>query len=141
MPEIKFTIVTPERVVYEADIDQATLPVTDGEVTILPHHRSYIASLTIGEIMTKTNGEETNIAVAGGFLEFADNCLTVLADEAERADEIDIEKAEKARKRAEDIKNKVIQTDDAEYARVAAVLEKELAKIRVAKKYIARKGL
>ncbi len=141
MPDIKLKIITPERVVYEGEIDQATLPVSDGEVTILPNHRSYIASLTIGEIMTKTGGEENNIAVAGGFLEFADNTLIVLADEAERADEIDIEQAEKARKRAEDIKNKVIRTDEAEFAHVAATLEKEMAKIRVAKKYMARKGL
>lgn len=141
MPDIKLKIVTPERIVYEAEVDQATLPVSDGEVTILPNHRSYIASLKIGEIMTKSGGEEENIAVAGGFLEFADNNLIVLADEAERADEIDIEKAEEARKRAEDIKNKVIRTDETEYAHVAATLEKEIAKIRVAKKYISRKGL
>lgn len=141
MARINLKIITPERVVYEAEVDQVTLPVSDGEVTILPEHRSYIASLKIGEIMTKDHGEENNIVVAGGFLEFADNKLTVLADEAERADEIDIEVAEKARKRAEDIKNKVIRTNDTEYARVAAALEKELSKIRVAKKYIARKGL
>jgi F-type H+-transporting ATPase subunit epsilon len=141
MPDIKLKIVTPERIVFEGDVDQATLPVSDGEVTILPQHRSYIASLKIGEIIIKSDGTEENIAIAGGFLEFADNMLIVLADEAERADEIDLEKAEAARKRAEDIKNKVIRTDETEYARVAAALEKELAKIRVAKKYIARKGL
>ncbi|PID52794.1 MAG: ATP synthase F1 subunit epsilon [Candidatus Moraniibacteriota bacterium] len=140
MPDIKLKIVTPERVVYEGEVDQVTLPVSDGEVTILPKHRSYIASLTIGEIMTKIGNEEDSVAVAGGFLEFADNKLIVLADEAERADEIDIEKAEAARKRAEDLKSKTIRSDETEYARVAAALEKEMSKIRVAKKYMARKG-
>lgn len=141
MANIKLKIVTPERVVYESEIDQATLPVSDGEVTILPNHRSYIASLKIGEIVMKSGKEELSIAVAGGFLEFADNHLIVLADEAERAEEIDLEKAEEARKRAEDLKSKTIRTDDTEYAHVAAVLEKEMSKIRIAKKYIARKGL
>ena len=141
MSDIKLKIVTPERVVYEGGVSQVTLPVSDGEVTILPEHRSYIASLKIGEITIKEGNNENNIAVAGGFLEFADNKLIVLADEAERADEIDIEKAEIARKRAEDLKNKVIRTDETEYARVASVLEKEMSKIRIARKYIARKGL
>lgn len=141
MSDITLKIVTPERIVFEGKVDQVTLPVSDGEVTILPKHRSYIASLKIGEIVIKKDGEESDIAVAGGFLEFADNHLTVLADEAERAEEIDLAKAEEARKRAEDIKNKVIRTDETEYARVAAALEVEMSKIRIAKKYMARKGL
>ena len=141
MPKISVKIVTPERVVYEDVVDQATLPVADGEVTILPKHRSYIASLKAGDVMVRKGTEEFDIAIAGGFLEFAENELVVLADEAERAEEIDLQKAEDARKRAEDLKNQVIRTDDAEYARVAAALEMEIAKIRVAKKYLERKGL
>ena len=138
---IKVKIITPEQVVCECDVDQVTLPVTDGEVTILPEHRAYIASLKIGEIIAKKDGEEKNIAVVGGFLEFDNNILTILADEAERAEEIDIKKAEAAKKRAEDIKNKIIQTDESEYAHVAATLEKELSRIKIAKKFLARKGL
>ncbi len=138
---IKVKVITPERVVCECEADQVTLPVSDGEVTILPEHRAYIASLKIGEIIAKKGEEESNISVVGGFLEFEKNVLTVLADEAERAEEIDIEQAQKARKRAEDIKNKVIRTDETEYAHVAATLEKELSRIKIAKKYLSRKGL
>ncbi|MFA6183564.1 MAG: ATP synthase F1 subunit epsilon [Parcubacteria group bacterium] len=140
---IKLRIITPERVVYENDIFQVTLPTQAGEVTILPNHRSYIASLKPGEIITKKeNGsEEVSLAVAGGFVEFHDNRLVILADGAQRAEEINIEEVEKAKKRAEDIKNKVIQTDDMEYARVAASLEVELAKLKVARRYMKRKGL
>ena len=138
---IALKIITPEKIVFEGEVEQATLPVSDGEVTILPKHRAYIASLKVGEIVTKKDGDENNIAVVGGFLEFYKNRLTILADEAERADEIDLEAAEKARKRAEDIKNKVIQTDETEYACVAATLEKELSKIKIAKKYLGRRGL
>ncbi len=139
--QIKIKIITPQQVVCECNADQVTLPVTDGEVTILPEHRTYIASLKVGEIIAKTDGTENSIAVVGGFLEFANNELTILADEAERAEDIDIKEAEAAKKRAEDIKNKVIRTDEAEYAHVAANLEKELSRIKIAKKYLARKGL
>lgn len=140
---IKLKIITPERVVYESEIFQVTLPTQAGEVTILPNHRSYIASLKPGEIITKNekNTEEVSLAVAGGFVEFHDNSLVVLADEAQMADEINIEEVEKAKKRAEDIKNKVIQVDEMEYARVAAYLEIEMAKLRVARRYMKRKGL
>ena len=139
--QIKIKIITPQQVVCECKADQVTLPVTDGEVTILPEHRSYIASLQVGEIIAKTDGTENSIAVVGGFLEFANNELTILADEAERAEDIDIKEAEAAKKRAEDIKNKVIRTDESEYAHVAANLERELSRIKIAKKYLARKGL
>lgn len=140
---IKLKIITPERITFEDEaIQQATLPVSDGEVTILPNHRSYIASLKPGEIvLKKENDEEIDLAVSGGFIEFHGNELVVLADEAERAEDIDIEKAEEAKKRAEDLKNKVIRTDESEYARVAASLEKELAKIKVARRYLKRRGL
>ncbi|KKP58975.1 MAG: ATP synthase epsilon chain [Candidatus Moranbacteria bacterium GW2011_GWF2_34_56] len=140
---IKLKVVTPERVVYESEIYQVTLPTQAGEVTILPNHRSYIASLKPGEIITKSEKgeEEISLAVAGGFVEFHDNSLVVLADEAHRAEEIDIEEVEKAKKRAEDIKNRVIQTDEMEYARVAASLEIEMAKLKVAQRYMKRRGL
>lgn len=139
---ISLKIITPERVTYEGEgIKQATLPVSDGEVTILPNHRSYIASLKPGEVVLKKQDEEIDLAISGGFIEFHDNELVVLADEAERAEDIDLEKAEEAKKRAEDLKNQVISTDENEYARVAAALEKELAKIKVARRYLKRKGL
>jgi F-type H+-transporting ATPase subunit epsilon len=141
MSIIKIKIVTPEQVICKCEARQVTLPVTDGEVTILPNHRSYIASLKIGEIIVKSDDIENNIAVVGGFLEFHDNKLVILADEAQRAEEIDIKKTEAAIKRAQDIKNKVIRTDESEYAHVAATLEKELSRIKIAKKFLARKGL
>lgn len=138
--KINFKIITPEKTVYEDSVEQVTLPVADGEVTILPNHRSYIAALKAGEMMLKKNGEEIHLAVAGGFLEFNKNNLTVLADRAERAEEIDLQRAEAARKRAEELKKEKI-TDSAEYARVAALLEKEMARIRVARKHHTRKGM
>jgi F-type H+-transporting ATPase subunit epsilon len=140
--KIQLKIVTPERVVYEGRVMQITMTTQAGEITILPNHRSYIAALRPGEMMVKNNqAEETILAVAGGFVEFNNNKLIILADEAQRAEEIDIEVTEKAKKRAEDIKNKIIQTDEVEYARVAATLEMEMAKLKVARRYIKRRKL
>lgn len=141
MADISLQIITPDRVVYKSIVDKVTVPVSNGEATILPNHRSYIASLKIGEIISVNNGQENSIAVAGGFLEFSNNNLIILADEAERAEEIDLKKAERARKRAEELKEQVMRSDEIEYSRAAIALEKEISKIRVAKKYIARRGL
>jgi len=138
--KIKFKIVTPEKSVFDQEVDQATLPIMDGEVTILPNHRSYIGALKAGEIMVKTDGQETHLAVSGGFVEFNDNKLAVLADTAERAEEIDIKRAEEAVKRAEDLKQQRQTMDDLEYAKVAAAIEKENARLRVARRHHTRSG-
>lgn len=139
--KIKFKIVTPERVVFEQEIDQATLPVLDGEVTILPDHRSYIAALKAGEIMLKTGKEELLLATSGGFMEFNENVLIVLADTAEAAEEIDVKRAEEARERAEELKKQKVSMGEHEYARVAAAIEKEAARVRVARKHHSRGGM
>lgn len=139
--KIKFKIVTPERTVLEEEIDQVTLPVTDGEVTIMPDHRPYIASLKSGEICAKNNKTEFCIACSGGFIEFNKNSLVVLADTAERAEEIDVARAEEARKRAEELKKEKISMDESEYARVASLVEKEMARIKVGKRHHTRHSM
>jgi len=139
--KIKFKIVTPEKTVFESEIDQATLPVADGEVTILPNHRSYIGALKAGEIMLKIGKEEINLAISGGFVEFNKNNLVVLADTAERAEEIDLKRAEEGRKKAEEIMKQKVSMEDSEYARIAAAIEKEMARIRVAKKRHTKGGI
>jgi F-type H+-transporting ATPase subunit epsilon len=138
---IKFKIVTPERTVFEDVISQATLPTTDGEITILPNHRSYISSLNPGELMVKKDNEEILISISGGFIEFHGNELIVLADTAERAEEIDLKRAEEARKKAEELKDQAISMDEEEYARVAAAIQKESARIKVARKHYTKRGM
>lgn len=139
---IKFKIVTPERTVVEEEIYQATLPVEGGEVTILPLHMPYIGAIKAGEILLRkeANGEETSLATSGGFIEFHDNTMVILADTAERAEEIDLVRAEEARKRAEELQKERIGLSDEEYARTAALLEKELARVKVARKHHSRRG-
>jgi F-type H+-transporting ATPase subunit epsilon len=139
--KIKFKIVTSEKTVYEDEIDQATFETTDGQITILPNHRSYITSLMPGEAMIKKKDEEIFLSISGGFIEFHDNTLVVLADTAERAEEIDLARAEEARKRAEELKKEAISMDDEEYARVAAAIQKESARIRVARKHYTKRGM
>jgi len=139
--KINFKIVTPEKTVFESEIDQATLPVLDGEVTILPNHRSYIAALKAGEIMLKVEGKEILMATAGGFIEFSKNTLVVLADRAERAEDIDVKRAEQARERAEALKKEKVNMDDMEYAKVAAMIEKETARIKVGRKHHTKHGM
>lgn len=139
--KIKFKIVTPEKTVFEDIVNQATLPTTDGEVTILPNHRSYIASLKAGELMLRKGEEEILLSISGGFIEFHSNELIVLADTAERAEEIDLKRAEEGRRKAEELKNQKISMDENEYARVAAAIQKESARIRVARKHYTRIGM
>ena len=139
--KIKFKIVTPEKTVLEQEIDQVTLPIIEGEVTILPNHRSYIGALKAGEIMVKVDGTETHLAVSGGFVEFNDNKLVVLADTAERSEEIDVARAEEAIKRAQELRQQKSALDDLQYAKVAAAIEKEAARLKVARRHHTRSGM
>jgi F-type H+-transporting ATPase subunit epsilon len=140
--KIKFKIVTPEKTVFEDEVSQVTLPMSEGQVTILPNHRSYIASLKPGVLCFKKDGEETEMVISGGFIEFDKNNLVVLSDAAERAEEIDLKAAEEAKQRAEKLKEeKVMAVDDEEYARVAAAIEHEASRIKIAKKHYTKKGI
>ena len=139
--KIKFKIVTPEKTAFEDEVDQVTLPVSDGQVTILPNHRSYIASLKAGEICFKKGNEETILSTSGGFVEFDKNNLVFLADTAERIEEIDVEAAQIAKARAEELMKSRETMDDEEYARVAAAIEHETSRIRIARKHYTKGGI
>ena len=132
---IKFKIATPEKVVYEDKISQITLPTKMGEITILPNHLSLVSSLNPGEILIKKDKEEIPMVVSGGFVEFNNNNLVILADTAERAEEIDVERAEQARSKAKDLLDKKQDADDVDFTALAAKMEKEMARLRVGKKY------
>lgn len=96
-------IVTAERLVYSDDnVDMVVAPSVDGEVGILPHHAPLLTLLQIGELRVTKGADEQSIVIAGGFLEVLNNRVTILADVAERAEEIDAASAEDARRRAQD---------------------------------------
>lgn len=141
MSSLTLKLVTPERSVVEMEASAVTLPIADGDVTILPEHEPYIGALKAGEIIVHHADESTeSLAVSGGFVEFDSNRLSVLADTAERAEEIDLERAEAARERAEAIKREQVSMGEEEYARVAAALEKEMARLKVARKHRTKNG-
>jgi len=136
---IKFQIVTPERIVLEEEITQITVPTQMGEITVLPGHIPLVAALAAGEIRAKKNGEEILMAVSGGFIEVSKNKIVILADTAERAEEIDTKRAEEARQRAQRLKEEK-RFDQVEFAALQAKIEKELARLKVARKHRHRVG-
>lgn len=141
MDKINFEITTPEGVVYKAnDVESVSLPTASGEITILPHHIPLVSALVAGEARVIKNGQTDLLAVSGGFIEIQPNSkIIVLADTAERAENININRAEEARKKAEEIM-KEKQKDDVDYARLASQIEKELVRLRVARKHHSTKG-
>ncbi len=133
-------LVTPERTLLETEVVEVTLPIADGEVTILSEHVSYIGAVKAGEALLKTREDKTEIvAISGGFVEFDNSTLTILADTAEYAADIDITRAEVAKKRAEDIRNQAVDMSEEEYAQLAAMIEKEFTRIKVARKHASRR--
>lgn len=142
MKTLHFQIATPERVVFEApQVEAITLPTKLGEVTILPEHIPLVSSLVPGEVRVKVGGQEVVMAVSGGFIEVRPGKVVVLADTAERAEEINESRAEEARQRAHELMQAKRTAEETDYTALTAKLEKELARLRVARKHRERKGL
>ncbi len=138
MPKLKFDIVTAERMVYSDDVDVVIAPGVEGQLGILPNHASLLTMLQPGELVVRKEGEETEMFVSGGFLEVMQNRVTLLADVAERAEEIDIARAEEAKRRAEEqIKQAPPEMD---LAVAEAALRRALARIKIAERRRKRPG-
>jgi len=134
MARLHFEITTPERTVYKEDIDQVTVPTASGEITILPNHTPLVSQLASGELVVKHGDDITHMSVSGGFIEVRkNNEVVVLADSAEKAEEIDIHRAEEARERARQLMNGK-RKDEQSFADAAAQLEKSMARLKVAKR-------
>lgn len=139
---IKLEVVTPNRVVLKEDVLQVTVPTKAGEITVLPEHIPLLSILKPGIIeMKNKDGEKEVIAVSGGFIDVLKNKIVILADTAERAQEIDLEKAEEARKRAEKIKEESIHRDDVGFADMSLKIEKELARSGAVKRWRRIRGI
>ena len=133
---MQLKIVTPDGVVYEDSVDEVVLPTTTGQIGVLPNHTAMVSRLTAGEIEVKKKGESVGIAVSTGFLEIRPgNEIYIVADTAERAEHIDLERAEAAHRRAEELLRQEHNIEDIEFAKVQAQIEKEFARLGVAKKY------
>jgi len=131
--KLKLEITTPERTVFAEEVDEVILPTPLGEIGVLPHHIPLVSLLCPGELRIKKDEEMTCLAVSGGFIEVRPDKVVVLADTAEREEEIDEKRAAEAKERAEKLM-KEKRLDATEFANVSAKIEKELARLKVVKR-------
>jgi len=134
MPERRFTleIVTPDRVVVSDDqVVSLVAPGSEGYLGVLAGHAPLMAELVIGEMtVRRLNGEELHIASAQGFMEVADNKVTILTEAAEKAEEIDIQRARRARERAEEMLRQ--SAEDVDHMRAEVALKRAINRLHVA---------
>ncbi len=137
--KFRLEIVTPERLMFSDDIDVLTTPTTQGEISIMAHHVPLVTMIAPGEIKIKKNKEISFMTITGGFIQVTGNKVTILADAAERAEEIDIDRAEAARERA----RKMLaakQLDRVSHADAVAALQRSLLRLKVARHRTSRGG-
>jgi F-type H+-transporting ATPase subunit epsilon len=137
---LKVEIVTAERLVYsEEGVDEVVAPGIEGEFAVLPMHAPLLTMIKPGLMRIIKGGDETEMAITGGFLEVRGDRVTVLADAAERAEEIDISRAEEARRKAEhQLEDREAEVD---LARVSAELQRALIRLKVAERRRRRTGM
>ena len=126
-------IVTPERLAYSDTVDAVVLPGSEGELGVLPHHAPLVSMLGVGELRIRKDGAEESFAIVGGFLQVRPDKVVVMAETADMASEIDLEKAQEARREAE----RALETgyhEGADLAAARAALQQALVRIRVAER-------
>lgn len=126
---IDLQIVTPERLLVREQVDEVEIPGSDGYFGVLPGHTPLLASLAVGELWYRQGSEKTYLSLAFGFAEVLPDSVTILAQIAERADEIDVARAEAALKRAQE--RLAHSTSDIDYDRARAALTKSLSRLQV----------
>lgn len=132
MSTLKLEIVTAERQTYSGEVTAVIAPGAEGQLGILPHHAPLMTMLQPGELIIKKDQDETYLYISGGFLEVRPDKVIVLADACEHCDEIDIDRAEAAKTRAEErLKS---QTPGVDHARAQAALLRSLTRLKVAEK-------
>ncbi len=139
MSPLRLEIVTAERQIFADDVDMVVAPGSEGELGILPHHASLLTTLKPGELRIKKSGEEILMVISGGFMEVLPDRVTILADAAERAEEIDLARAEAARQRAQQrVAGRSVEVDR---ARAMAALQRANVRLRVGQKLAARRRM
>ena len=139
MVKLRVEVVTGERVVYEeSDVDMVIAPGADGTLGILPRHAPLVSTLALGEMRVKKAGLEESLFVAGGFIEVAHDQVRVLADTAERSEEIDLARAQAARDRAE--ARVANRTSEIDLMRAEASLRRSVVRLRIGQRSHARQA-
>lgn len=128
--QLTLSIVTPERELVRVQVDEVELPGSEGYFGVLPGHTPMLATLTVGRLTYRVGPDSQVLAIAFGFAEVLPDAVTVLAQIAERAEDIDVGRAEAARKRAEE---RLARTDtDLDYTRARTALDKAILRLQVA---------
>ena len=131
---IRAEIVSQDRPVFSGDVDILVAPGVDGEMGILPHHSPLLTTLKAGVLRVRHGGTEEVFAISGGVMEVRPEIVTVLADAAERADEIDIARAEEARKRAEETLKQGLPPNSDAYLAAESALRRSGLRLQVARR-------
>jgi len=125
-------IITPEKVIYDGEIDELIVPTVNGEIAILPHHVNLLTQVVPGEMTIKHSGKEQHLAVTGGFLQITNDHISLLADYAVRSEEIDAKKALEAQERAEKkLKEAGESLSEREFALIQGDLRKAITELKV----------
>lgn len=132
---IRCEIVSQDRMVFEGNVDIVVLPGSAGEMGILPHHAPLLTTLQYGVVKVRTKGKEEIFTVAGGVAEIQPDIVTVLADAAENVKEIDLDRAEVARKRAEEMLERGVPADTDTYLAVEAALRRSNLRLDAVRRY------
>lgn len=137
MNGLELKIITPDRVVYDATgISSVTIPTTEGYITVLPGHIPLIAPIKTGEAHLIKDGVTLGLAVSGGVLEVREgNTIVILAERGELAHDIDVARAEDAYERAKLAMKMEMDVADVDFAKFQGLMEKELNRINVGKKW------
>jgi F-type H+-transporting ATPase subunit epsilon len=138
MATIRLEIVTPEKMVFSDDVDMILAWGVEGQLGILPHHAPLMTILQPGDLVFRKEGKEEALTISGGFLEVRPDKVIILADACERAEEIDVARAEAAKQRAQEALKTAATEVDA--AAAEAALRRSLARIRAADKIRRRRS-
>ena len=130
---IQLEIVTPERLLFDEPVDSVVVPGSEGELGILPHHAPLVATLGTGELRIRRGGFEESFAIVGGFVQVRPDKVVVMAETADLSSEIDLEKAQEARREAERALESGYR-EGADLAAARAALQQALLRIRVAER-------
>lgn len=128
---IKLEVVTPERLLVSEDVDEIIAPGYEGEFGVLPEHTQYLAILAIGILRYRRGSDVRKLALGGGFAEVMPDRVVVMADVAEKAEEIDVERARRAHARAEELLRS-LSLDDATYEKAHAALQRAIVRMAAA---------
>lgn len=133
MAALRLEIVTPDQVVLSTDVDYVGAPGVDGEFGVLAGHIPLLTALSIGTLVCRIGNKDYMAFIAGGFAEVADNKISILAQAAELADNIDVERAEKAKARAEERLQNAKQQDGIDIARAENAMKRAIMRLKIAK--------